>query len=235
MYLNIVQLAGSFGVEEKVVEDWVCNDGLPSVPDRGRLLFDRAQVVEWASRRGLAAKAGFLAPIQAAAGATGRLEMLLGNGGIWRDVPATGVVEILERVVAQLPGATSPIRQLLIQRLRSPDGVTWAPVGGGFALPHLRTSVALGRDAGTVALLILSTALPLKEPPPDNVPVTRLLFFIAPSPRVHLEMLARFSTALTRGSLRRLVLDAAPDEQILHALSAADSDGPAKESTEDKT
>ena len=58
MFLNIVQLAESLGVEESEVESWVRNDGLPHVTDRKRLLFDRAQVVDWAASRGLAAKAG---------------------------------------------------------------------------------------------------------------------------------------------------------------------------------
>ena len=48
MYLNLVQLAESFGVSETVVEGWIRDEGLPHTPDRGRLLFDRAQVAEWA-------------------------------------------------------------------------------------------------------------------------------------------------------------------------------------------
>jgi nitrogen PTS system EIIA component len=229
MYLNVIQLAESLGVEENVLEGWVRNEGLPCIRDRGRLLFDRAQVVAWAATRGLAAKAGFLAPERFASGTERKLELLLRTGGIWRDVAASDVLDLLERVVTSVPGATPAVRQLLIQRLRSPDGVTWAPVGHGLALPHLRSPVALGRDAGTVALVILRDFLPLKEQPPDNIPVTRLLFFIAPSPRAHLELLAQFSTALTRGGLRQLVLDAAPDEQIFSALTAAGAAGLPKE------
>jgi PTS system nitrogen regulatory IIA component len=223
MYLNVIQLAESLGVPENVLEEWVRNEGLPCIHDRGRLLFDRVQVVAWAATRGLAAKAGFLAPERSTSSPARRLELLLRAGGIWREVATSGVSEILERVVTDVTGATPAVRQLLVQRLRSPDGITWAPVGHGLALPHLRTPVALGRDAGTVALLMLNDPLPLKEPPPDNIPVTRLLFFIAPSPRAHLEMLALFSTALTRRDLRQLILDAAPDEQILAALATVET------------
>src|SRR5674476_1389998 len=55
MYLNLIQIAESFGVAEKVVEGWIRDEGLPYTPDRSRLLFDRAQVTEWAAERGLAA------------------------------------------------------------------------------------------------------------------------------------------------------------------------------------
>lgn len=220
MHLNVIQLAESLGVEESVVEGWVRHEGLPSIQDRGRLVFDRAQVVAWAAGRGLAAKAGFLAPERISSATTGKLATLLRASGIWREVPATGVTPILERVVTALPSATPAIRQLLVQRLRSPAGVTWAPIGGGLALPHLRTPVALGRDAAVLALLMLCEPFPLGESPPDDAPIKRMLFFIAPSPRVHLEMLARLSKALTRGGLRQLILESAPDDQILAALAA---------------
>jgi PTS system nitrogen regulatory IIA component len=223
MYLNVIELAESFGVDESVVEGWVRYEGLPCVPDRGRLLFDRSQVVAWAASRGLAAKAGFLASARRADNSNKRLEPLLRTGGIWRGVAASQVLNILERVVSKLPGATPAVRQLLLQRVRDPRGITWAPVGGGLALPHLRTPVALGREAGTFALLLLREALAVSEPIPDDQPILRLLFFVAPSPRAHLELLGQFSTALTHGHLRRLILEGAPDDIIFAALGAAEA------------
>jgi PTS system nitrogen regulatory IIA component len=222
MYLNIIQLAESFGVEETVVAGWVHKDGLPAVADRDRLLFDRNQVLDWAAERGLAAKAGFLATGQPSGAAANQLERWLRAGGIWRDVPPDGVRSVFEQVVAKLPGATPPVRQLLAQRLGQPDGISWAAVGGGLALPHLRTPVALGRDAGTLAILMLRGPLPLTHPAPDDVPVTRLLFFVAPSPRGHLELLAQLSSALTRGELRRVIVDAAADAAIFSIVAATE-------------
>jgi PTS system nitrogen regulatory IIA component len=220
MYLNIIQLAESFGVEEGVVRGWVRNEDLPAIEDRGRLLFDRAQVVDWAVERGRVAKAGFLAPVHSASSPGRRIGFLLRTGGIWRDVTAADVITTLERVVLALPGATPEARRILAQRLRAPGGITWAPVGDGLALPHLRAHVTLGRDAGLLAILLLRDALPLSEAPADGVPVTRLLFFIAPSPRAHLELLAQLSAALTRGPLRELVLKGAPDADIFNAATA---------------
>jgi PTS system nitrogen regulatory IIA component len=223
MYLNIIQLAESFGVDENVVEGWVRKEGLPAIEDRDRLLFDRRQVVDWAAARGLAAKAGFLAVANSAKLAPRRLEPLLRAGGIWRDVSSKSVGEVLETIVGRLPGATPPVRQLLTQRLRQPDGISWAAVGDGLALPHLRTPVALGREAGTFAILLLRDALAFHEPMPDAVPITRLLFFVAPSPRAHLELLSLLSSALLRGGLQKPVVDGATDEEIFTALIAAEA------------
>lgn len=223
MYLNLIQIAESFGVSETVVEGWIRDEALPATPDRGRLLFDRAQVAEWAARRGLAAHAGFLTPEASPLGSRLRFEALLRTGGIWRDVPAAGVPDVFERIVAALPTVTQPIRQLLQQRLRAKGGVTMAPVGGGFALPHPATRITLGRDSGTMALLLLRDALPLSETLPDAQPVTRLFFFIAPSPRAHLDLLGRLSRSLARGPLRELIVDGATDEEIFKAVGAADA------------
>lgn len=223
MYLNLIQIAESFGVSETIVEGWIRNEGLPTTPDRGRLLFDRAQVAEWAAKRGLAAKAGFLAPQDAALGTTLRLGPLLRTGGIWRDVPAADVGTMLERIVTALPGATPAVRQLLGQRLRAKGGVTMAPIGDGFALPHPNTRITLGRDSGTVALLFLRNAMPTVDTAPDNEPIMRLFFFIAPSPRSHLELLGRLSRSLASGPLRELVTQGAKDEEIFKTVDALDA------------
>lgn len=225
MFLNIIELAQSLGVDESEVEGWIRNEGLPHVTDRGRLLFDRAQVVHWAESHGLAAKVGFLAPERSQIQDGKKLETMLRTGGIWRDIPSANVLNLFADIVGQLPGATPPVRQLLQQRLRSPNGISWALVGGGLALPHLRTPIALGRDAGIFAILLLRDPLAVNEPAPDEQPVTRLLFFVAPSPRAHLEMLSQLSTALTRGNLRSLINHNAGDAEIFFAVAAAENSG----------
>ncbi len=222
MFLNIIELAQSLGVEEREVEGWIRNDGLPHVTDRGRRLFDRTQVVAWAESHGLAAKVGFLAPEHSKLPGGKKLATLLRTGGIWRDVPAANVLNLFADIVAKLPGATPPVRQMLQQRLRSPNGISWALVGDGLALPHLRTPIALGRDAGIFAILLLRDALAINEPAPDEQPITRLLFFVAPSPRAHLEMLAQLSTALSRGNLGKLINDGAPDDELFASIAAAE-------------
>ena len=35
MYLNLIQVAESLGVSERVVEGWIRDEGMPCTPDRG--------------------------------------------------------------------------------------------------------------------------------------------------------------------------------------------------------
>ena len=235
MYLNLIQIAESFGVSEKVVEDWIRTEALPHTPDRGRLLFDRAQVANWAAARGLAAQAGFLAPEKTAVATSLKIAPLLRTGGIWRDVAPAEVRTTFAHAVGRMAGATPPIRQLLTQRLQAAGGVTFAPVGGGFALPHPSARVALGRDSGVVALVLLREALALTEPCPDTVPVTRLIFFIAPSPRAHLDLLGRLSRLIVRGTWREVIDRGASDEEIYMAIAGAENSAPGGGTTREVT
>src|SRR5690606_15171939 len=114
---------------------------------------------------------------------------------------------------------TPAMRVMLAQRLQAPGGIAFAPVGGGFALPHPSMRVTLGRESGVVALLLLREALVLDEPVPDQVSVTRLIFFIAPSPRAHLDLLGRLSRVLVRGPVRELLLRGGTDEEIFRAVA----------------
>ena len=222
MYLNLVQLAESFGVSEKVVEGWIRTEGLPHTPDRGVLLFDRGQVAQWAATRGLAAQAGFLSVENPGLASVLQLCPLLRAGGIWRDVPAADLTEVFARVASALPGATPPVRQMLAQRFRAAGGVTMAPIGGGYALPHPATRVTLGRGFGAMALILLRGALPPQELRVDEAPITRLLFFIAPSPRAHLDMVGRISRLLSAKTLREALDAGAADDAIYEIITAAD-------------
>lgn len=222
MYLNLIQLAESLGVSEKVIEGWIRDEGLPHTTVRSAVLFDRAQVAQWAATRGLVAKAGFLAPETSAQTSILQLGPLLRDGGIWRDVAAAEATEVIVRVATSLRGATPAIRQLLGLRLRAQGGVTCAPVGGGFALPHPSSRITLGRDSGAVALILLREGWSMPEPRVDDIPVTRLLFFIAPSPRAHLDMIGRLSRLLSHGALQELLAKGGSDEEIFHLADADD-------------
>ncbi len=219
MYLNIIQLAESLGVPEGQIEDWIREEELPCIRDGARLSFDRAQVIEWATGRGLVPKAGFLAAGAQPSGLASPLAEFLRLGGVWRQVTAAQVLPVLEQIVARLPGATPDILRLLAQRLHSPQALNWAPVGEGIALPHLRVPVALGRNAGVLALLRLSEPATLPQPPPDGVPVTTLFFFVAPSPRAHLEIVGALSAHLLHGRLRALLAAGAADEEFMALLA----------------
>lgn len=226
MYLNLIQIAESLGVSESVVTDWVRREGMPHVHDRGRILFEQAQVLEWAARRGLAANTGFLS--ESAHASPLSLALLLRRGGIWRHVPPANLAEVLKRVVHRMPGLSTAVRDLLCQRIDSPNGVTIAPVGGGYALPHPGMSVSLGEQSALTALIFLESPLSGTKTP-DNIPISRLLFFISPTPRVHVNMLGLLAKNIASGAMDRLD-PAMDDDAIMRLIDQGDlpAQGPAR-------
>jgi PTS system nitrogen regulatory IIA component len=150
------------------------------------------------------------------------MAVLLRRGGIWRDVADADLVGILQQSMLGLPIAASGVRDRIVRRLSKKHGVTFAAVGGGFALPHLRVRSRLTGDCSTVALVLLRTSLAAGEPAPDGVPITQLLFFVAPSARAHLELLRRLCRLLDRGGLRRQLRQNPSDAQILETVEAFD-------------
>jgi PTS system nitrogen regulatory IIA component len=226
VYLNLIEVAESFGVSEKVVEEWIQHKALPYVMDRGRLLFDRARVADWAGSHGLTARTGFLAPEEGVFGETLALAPLLARGGVWRDIAAEDVLSVFEKIILSLPKLSSNEQRLLTQRIHSEKGIVWAPVGKGFALPHFSTRISLGHDKGFIALVFLKEAFTFCEATPDNEPIKRLIFFVPPFPRAHLGILARLNRLIAQGHLAQLDEKEASTEEWIEAFSALDSQNP---------
>lgn len=229
MYLNLIQLAESFGVSESMVEEWVRKEDLPHTLDRGRLLFDRQQVADWAAARGLTKQVGFLMRAAPVLGEGLELPTLLRRGGIWRDVASADIRSVFSKAVGTIPGVPPALLQILAQRLAQPGALNMAPVGGGWALPHLAVRLALGRESGTAALLMLREPLSGEFPPPDGIPVRHMVFFVAPSARAHLDLLARLGRALTREPLQELLERGASDGEVLDFFALADTGPGGKE------
>lgn len=220
MYINLIQIAESFGVSEQVVTEWVRREGMPHVHDRDRILFERSQVMDWAARRGLGGLSGFLsepAPSQANAQ---ELVTLLKRGGIWRGIAPQDLGSLFERIVRGLPGLSPAVMNLLVQRILAPGGITPAPVGGGFALPHPTMRVALGESCALTALIELESPWAGIQPP-DKIPVTRLLFFISPTPRLHVNMLGLLARSIASGLLTRALDQGADDEALFDIFASS--------------
>ncbi len=214
MYINLIQIAESFGVSEQVVTDWVRTEGMPHVHDRDRILFERSQVMDWAARHGLGGQGGFLSEPAPSQANSREMATLLRRGGIWRDIAPVDLDELFQRIVRRLPGLPPAVMSLLLQRLAAPGGITAAPVGRGFALPHPAMRVALGEANALTALIQLSAPWAGVQAP-DKMPVTRLLFFISPTPRLHVNMLGLLARAIASGRLGQALDQGASDETLM--------------------
>ncbi|MDY0274621.1 MAG: helix-turn-helix domain-containing protein [Desulfomicrobium sp.] len=217
MYLNITQVAESFGVSEGTVQDWVHREKMPHVHDQGRILFEQSQVMEWTAKKGLRVHSGFLSE-QPAQPLHVTLAPLLRRGGIWRDVLPSTIHQVFMEILRKL---TLPqnMEDLFNQRMSTPGGVSITPVGRGFALPHPTTRLFLGKDFALIALILLKKAY-TGVTTPDNVPITRMLFFISPTPRQHTNMLGLLARSIDTGAMLRPNAHMS-DEEIFQTIATA--------------
>ncbi|NCC59526.1 MAG: PTS sugar transporter subunit IIA [Verrucomicrobiae bacterium] len=235
MYLNLIEVAESFGVSEKVVEGWIQHNSLPCVSDRGRLLFDRARVADWAGSHGLTARTGFLAPEGGVLTDELALAPLLMRGGVWRDVSSADILPVVEKIILSLPMLSPNEQKLLSQRIHSKGGIVWAPIGNGYALPHFSTRISLGNNKGFLALIFLKDSSAFQEVSPDGKPLERLVFFVPPSPRSHFGILARLSRLISQGHLCRLNEKETSDEDWMDVISRFDANRLQEENKSPKT
>ena len=219
MYINLIQIAESFGVSEQVVTEWVRREGMPHVHDRDRILFERSQVMDWAARRGLGGLGGFRSEPTPSQANSRELGTLLRRGGIWRDIAPDGLDDLFGHIMRRLPGLQPAVVNLLLQRISAPGGITPAPVGGGFALPHPTMRVALGEASALTALIQLNAPW-TGVLAPDKIPVTRLLFFVSPTPRLHVNMLGLLARSIASGRLTQALDQGADDETLLEIFAS---------------
>lgn len=217
MYLNITQLTESFGVSERTVLDWVRQEKMPHVQDQGRVLFEQTQVTEWAAKKGLLVQAGFLSE-QPNQSLFSTLAPLLRRGGIWRDVPPPKINGVFSSILNKL-SLPQAIQDLFMQRMSMPNGVALTPVGRGFALPHPSTRLFLGKDYMLIALILLNRPY-AGVTTSDNEPITRMFFFIAPTPRQHMNMLAMLARSIATGDVLR-INPRMSDEEIFQTIATA--------------
>jgi len=94
------------------------------------------------------------------------------------------------------------------------------------ALPHLSQRVVLGAGSGLAALLHLEEGFEAAGPTPDGVAGHRMLFFVAPTPRAHLDLLARLSRAVASGPFRQARRGGGGGAALWAAAAEVDRGGP---------
>ena len=148
------------------------------------------------------------------------LSDLLRIGGIWRNLKTQNVTETMHLVLERLKNLNPETLSLLKTQVNNAGALHWAPLGEGLAMPHLRLPPCCGNDSGLFALLLLGEPMPLPVPTPEDLPVTRLLFFVSPSAKTHIQIVSRISSHLIHGPFKKLLTDGASDEEILSALAS---------------
>jgi nitrogen PTS system EIIA component len=220
MQLGLREVAGLLGATERTVLRWVREDGLPSVKIGGQFRFNRTEILEWATRKGIAASSGiFQAPGTGGDPAAG-LEAAIRAGGIRYRVPGTDRDSVLENAIALMPLQESVDRGFLLEVLRAREAMGSTGVGDGIAIPHVRNPIVLDIRAPMITICFLEHGIEFDAI--DGKPVHTLFMLISPTIGSHLSILSRLAFGLRQPAFAGAVAERLPESDILGQAAVVD-------------
>lgn len=225
MNLTVRDVCGLLKVPEKTVFRWISQGILPANRVDDQYRFNRAELLEWATSRGITIAADlFEDPESVAAPRPGLMEALQA-GGIFHALPGADKPSVLRALVEHLRVPEELDREFLLHVLLARENLQSTGIGEGVAIPHVRNPIVLHVRRPIVTLCFL--AQPVDFGALDGQPVHALFSLICPTVRAHLALLSRLSFALhderfkrviaERGSAAAVLAEARRVEQALEA------------------
>ena len=212
MLLSVREAAALLGATERRVYSWVDEGEIPFERVRDQVRFNRTDLLEWATRRGL--------PISLEAFDAGldpedrapSLAQAIRLGGVHQEVPGTDREAVLRAVVERTPVPPSIDPELLLDVLVAREHTDTTAIGDGIAIPHVRQPVVAPGGATTLVVCHLATPVPFGAA--DKAPVKCVLLIVSPTIRTHLQMLAHLARALQDADFRAALERRAPASEL---------------------
>ncbi len=216
MQLGLRDAARFLGVDENTVSRWVRKGELRARHVHDQYRFDRIDLLEFASTRGIPIAPEVLAAQADEAEALPSLADAIRAGGVHVDVPGGDKAEVLRAVVERLTLPPDLDRAFLHQMLVAREQLGSTALGRGIAIPHPRNPIVLRVPAPSVAVCYL--AAPVDFEALDGKPVHTLFAVVSPSVRVHLHLLAVLGAALQDAEVLGLIGARAGEAALTEAL-----------------
>jgi nitrogen PTS system EIIA component len=216
MQLNVREVAEIFEVPESQVYRWVQKDDMPSRQANDHLVFNRTELLEWATVRKIRFLPNLLQEPGTPVARAESLAVALEAGGVIA-VPGRGTkAEVLREVTRCLPLPEGCDRELLLQLFLARESAGSTAVGDGIAIPHPRRPVVLAVNHPVLTICFLDA--PVEFGASDSQPVHTLFVLVNPTIRSHLSMLARVACVLRDPAFRALLLRRAPVAELLREM-----------------
>lgn len=177
-------------VTESELYRWVEDGDIPFILVDHHPLFNREELLEWATARHM--------PLSIELFADGGSQVLLAEalerGGIHHEVAGTDLDSSLRAIVDCLPIDDEADRDMVYDVMRAREAQTSTGVGRGIAIPHVRMPLVFAGRPAAIALCFLANPIPFEAI--DGKPVTTVFAMLTPTVRGHLQLLSRLSLAL---------------------------------------
>jgi len=213
MKLTVRDAAKLLQTSEATVHRWIREKSIPFHRVNDSYRFHSAELLEWATSRGMRISAREFQADEAEDGAPmPRLADALAVGGVHHRVPGKDRASVLHAVVERMPIEAAD-RDMLCDFLLAREALGSTGVGEGIAIPHVRNPIVLHVDRSSVTLCFLET--PVDFDAIDGQPVDTIFSVVSSTIRGHLHLLSRIAAALHDKEFKRAVLQRATPEQLL--------------------
>ncbi|HXX67399.1 MAG TPA: PTS sugar transporter subunit IIA [Polyangiaceae bacterium] len=212
MKLTVRDAASLLHVSERDVYRWIREGSIPVQKVHERYRFHRAELLEWATTRGIRVASKEFETPSANGAAMPHLADALKAGGVHRNVPGPDRPSVLRAVVERMPIEATD-RDLVCDFLLAREALGSTGVGEGIAIPHVRNPIVLHVDRASVTLCFLEQ--PVDFDAIDGKPVDTVFSLVSPTIRGHLFLLSRIAAALHDEPFKQAILRRQPEEEIL--------------------
>lgn len=213
MNLTVRDVCGLLNAPEKTVYRWINQGILPANRVDDQYRFNRVELLEWATSRGITIAADlFEEPETVAAPLPGLVEALQA-GGIIHGLRGTDKPAALRAMVEHLRVPQELDRDFLLHVLLARENLQSTGIGEGVAIPHVRNPIVLHVPRPIVTLCFLDQ--PVDFGALDGKPVHALFSLICPTVRAHLALLSRLAFALHNERFKRVIAERGPADEVL--------------------
>jgi len=212
MNLTVRDVCGLLNVPEKTVYRWIGQGILPANRVEDQYRFNRAELLEWATARGITIAADLFEEPESAAPLPGLAEALQA-GGIIHGLRGTDKASVLQAMVEHLRVPEELDREFLLHILLARENLQSTGIGEGVAIPHVRNPIVLHVPRPIVTLCFLDQ--PVDFAALDGKPVHALFSLICPTVRAHLALLSRLSFALQDERFKRAIAERGSATEVL--------------------
>lgn len=221
MQLTVREAAAYFGVNEQTVRRWIGQRGLPVHQVYERMYLNPLELWEWAVEHSIPVSRGLLDKARPSPDEVPPLTELLRAGGIFHNVEGVTRADVLYAFVDRLPLPPEQDRAFLVSVLEAREAMGSTGIGDGIAIPHVRNPIVLQIERPFVTLCLLRH--PVDFDAPDGKPVHALFLVVSPTVPAHLRLLAQLAFVLRDETLRQMLRNAAPADDILGRIEMVES------------
>jgi PTS system nitrogen regulatory IIA component len=211
--LNVRDAAQLLNVSEKTIYRWIGRGELPAFRVNEQYRFNRAELLEWATKRKIAISPEIVEEPESSAVPLPSLTEALSAGGILYRVGGTDRDAVLRNIVTMLHLPEEVDRDFLYKVLLARENLQSTGIGDGIAIPHVRNPIVLHVARPTVTLCFLEQ--PVDFHAIDGKPVFAVFTVISPTVRGHLHLLSRLAIALRDPGFRAAVDRRSLREELL--------------------